>query len=42
MARDSIFSRMKSKTMGGINTGNKDAQTTKSYKESGNVHLPSR
>ena len=37
MARDSIFSRMKSKIMGGINTGNKDAQTTKSYKESGNV-----
>jgi len=37
MARDSIFSKMKSKIMGGINTGNKDAQTTKSYKESGNV-----
>ena len=37
MARDSIFSRMKSKIMGGINTGNKDAQTTKSYKESENV-----
>jgi hypothetical protein len=37
MARDSIFSKMKSKIMGGVNTGNKDAQTTKSYKESGNV-----
>lgn len=37
MARDSIFSRMKSKIMGGINTGNKNAQTTKSYKESENV-----
>ena len=37
MARDSIFSKMKSKIMGGINTGNKDAQTTKSYKASGNV-----
>ena len=37
MAKDSIFSKMKSKIMGGINTGNKDAQTTKSYKASGNV-----
>jgi len=35
--KKSFFSRIKSSIMGGDNTGNKDAQTTKSYKESGNV-----
>ena len=35
--KKNFFSRIKSTIMGGDNTGNKDAQTTKSYKESGNV-----
>jgi len=37
MAEDSILSRIKSKVMGGDNTGNEDAQSKKSWQSSGNV-----